>query len=386
MYKIKQSRKLFALSAIAAGLVGWGSANAIQYYNLTQVNADGVATQGLPGGLALDNYQATINNALFTTVIPPTIVGTGVIDPFIRIQHIGSANCANSDSCVEMGYNTNGGLTANPGPGNVNKAEFEGKDNEGTNWNRALALGDIGTELINGVLYRTFILDINERMAGSKGDEYLSLDQFRLFVANDGNLDDYDHKTGALTSRGTNNGGAVGDGTYNPLDDTLGAAGKTNAINIYEMDRLLGGACDTASTADGVPGTDQAGNPSAANPNVCDRTVGINYALNSGSGNGVDLLVRVPDALFFEADGVTAKGNYVYLFSSFGELGPNADNGPQANKPASNLPAGDFGASAGFEEWATLKKTPIAPTLALFAVGLVAMGGMRKLRFTPRFA
>ena len=362
MYMTKE--KLFALTAIAAGLLVWGPASAIQYYNVTQVDAAGASNTTLDTSL--------INGAIFTSnnATLSSKVGTGVFDPFVRIQHLGSANCGNNDSCIEQGYNTNGDGT---------KPELNTKDREGSNWNHSLRLADIGTETIGGVVYRTFVLDINERLGGSKGDEYLSLDQFRLFVSNDGTLDDYSF--GPDNVQDTYNpgmtGGASGNALYNPLNDTLGGAASTR---IFDMDQLLGGSCQTpaAGTDAGVAGIGQAPNPGVAG--VCDRTVGINYALNSGSGNGIDLVVRVPDTLFF-LNG--ARPEFVYLFSSFGELG---NNSPESQKVAQSLPTGDFGASAGFEEWSTLKKTPIAPTLALLIGGLAAMGGVRRLRPAPRFA
>src|SRR5262249_57588914 len=55
----------------------------------------------------------------------------------------------------------------------------------------------------------------------------------------------------------------------------------------------------------------------------------MNYRLNSGSGAG-DVLVYVPDALL-----TAAGGNYVYLYSRFGDTA---------------------GANAGFEEWAVLNR------------------------------
>src|SRR5262249_17998963 len=60
-----------------------------------------------------------------------------------------------------------------------------------------------------------------------------------------------------------------------------------------------------------------------------DVTVQMNYRLNSGSGAG-DVLVYVPDALL-----TAAGGNYVYLYSRFGDTA---------------------GANAGFEEWAVLNR------------------------------
>lgn len=75
-----------------------------------------------------------------------------------------------------------------------------------------------------------------------------------------------------------------------------------------------------------------------------DNWVAMDYSLNSGSGSG-DMFVYVPD-LYFTGFGSTAD---VTLYSIYGKQGV---------LPAGNLagvPAGDYGVSDGFEEWAVLK-------------------------------
>src|SRR5262245_587160 len=122
---------------VALGLFFAGSAQAVTYYNLTHQDSAGNATPGA-------NDSAVINNAIFATPDNNTIVGTGVLQPFIRIQPPTNTNCGGGHPCTEAGYNTDGHVTAAP-KGNVNTAQFEGKDNEGTNWNHALQLNNIGT-------------------------------------------------------------------------------------------------------------------------------------------------------------------------------------------------------------------------------------------------
>jgi hypothetical protein len=343
--------KLRVLGALAASLSAWGSALAVEYYNLTQRNPNGTVNAA--------HSTATINGALFTTsgADLAAIVGTGVLQPFVRI-HQNPANCQQNDPCVESGYNTTG---------DGSQPQFQTKDKEGHNWNRTLNLGDIGKECdASGNCYRVFILDINERNA--QGDEMLSLDQFRLFTSTDGALDNYTFQ-GDLTSQtshlsnGTNN--------YDPGTHALGSATK-----IFDMDAFINNPAIPGATPCQEE-TNPSG-PDTASPNVrtgafsgqqfCDRTVGINYALNAGSGNGIDLVVRVPDTLFDPAK------PFVYLFSSFGELAKN-DN---QNRPAPDLPTGDFSQSAGFEEWSTKKSASAAPTLALLLVGLTALGAARR--------
>ena len=375
MYKSKQVRRAVELSAVIFGFIVGGSAHGIQYYNLTQIEAktqdDYVVTAG--------SYDtAIINGAIFTTTIPQQVVGTGVIDPFLRVQATRDnllgiqqgANCNNNtgEGCVEAGYNTDG---------NGTKGQYQTKDREGSNWNRTININDIGKICENGKCYYTFILDINERVGGSKHDEFLSLDQFRIFASNNANLEGYDFGGSATTSS------PDGNPAYDPTKHTLGLEKA-----VFDMDFNQSNCTGNDANPADLQTFGQSGNPTnplgayggASGTAVCDRTVGLNYGLNHGSGLGVDLVVKVPEEVFI------GKGPYIYLFSSFGELAINADTGSNASKPAGNLPAGDFSQSAGFEEWATLKKTPISPTLALLMIGLVALGGVRKLRPALRFA
>jgi hypothetical protein len=359
----RERRKGLARTLLACSLGAALPASAVQYYNLTQLDPTANGNTYTPTAASTAAYStATINGAVFTTSIPQAIVGTGVIDPFVRI-HNNPANCAQNDPCVESGYNTNG---------DGSKPQFQTKDREGHNWNRTLNLNNIGKETIDGITYRTFILDINERLANGAGhDEFLSLDQFRLFVSDNATLDNYTFQ-GDLTSQTSHLAGQSN--AYDPGTHALkNAAGTTVATRVFDMDQYLNNPAIPGST----PCLEQTvtGGQGTAEPNVrtgdftgqqfCDRTVGLNYALNAGSGNGIDLVVRVPDALF------DPTKPFVYLFSSFGELSKN-DN---QNKPAPNLPTGDFSQSAGFEEWSTLKATPtpIPATLGLLLAGGAAL-------------
>ncbi len=94
--------------------------------------------------------SGALDGAIFSAVEPhPT--GTGVIDPFLRLQAKG----------VEAGYNTNGPL------------EFDTKPSIHTH---AIQLRDVPIVNVNGTAYREFFLDINE----SKPGTLLSLDQLKI--------------------------------------------------------------------------------------------------------------------------------------------------------------------------------------------------------------
>lgn len=84
--------------------------------------------------------------------------GTGVIDPFVRIQHNGT----------EQGYNTSG----RPVPfDELNAANFT----------HDLTYGAIPTRTINGVDYKEFLLDINQVNSGT--NSLLSLDKVQIYTS-----------------------------------------------------------------------------------------------------------------------------------------------------------------------------------------------------------
>jgi len=93
--------------------------------------------------------------------------GTGVFEPFLRIQHKGT----------EEGYNTDG------------TPQFDTKKGK---WTHSIKLDTIQT--IKGCL--EFLLDINESQGRSS--RYLSLDGLKIFLADSPNLDNYAAGLGTL--------------------------------------------------------------------------------------------------------------------------------------------------------------------------------------------
>jgi len=83
--------------------------------------------------------------------------GTGVIEPFLRVQ-------ANGE---ERGYNTD------------NDLHF---DEKAGIWTHALLKNDIPVVNKNGKFYREFLLDINQNKGGD--NEFLTLNQVQIFLTN----------------------------------------------------------------------------------------------------------------------------------------------------------------------------------------------------------
>lgn len=155
--------------------------------------------------------EGAANGAVFQQCdAQPT--GTGHIRSFLRIQANG----------VEEGHNTD----ARP---------LTLDENKSPQFTRSLLLGDVPVVVRDGVAYREFLLDINQKASAP----LLSLDELRLYVG------------GSPTVTG-----------YNAATHTLGGLAP-----LFDLD--AGG----------------------------DVTVKLNYRLNAGSGAG-DAFVLIPDAAF----------------------------------------------------------------------------------------
>lgn len=126
----------------------------------------------------LTTYGATstYQGAVFQqSSMQPT--GTGVFDPFVRIQESGPRKDG-----YERGYNTDG------------KEEFDSKETGGHNWNHSLRLDSLAATTIDGVDYYAFKLDINEK--GTAEGAKLSLNEFQLFLGNAPDLTGFQENTG----------------------------------------------------------------------------------------------------------------------------------------------------------------------------------------------
>ena len=146
--------------------------------------------------------------------------GTGHIHSFVRVQGAAAGGGA------QQGYNT----TARP-------LQFD--ENKSPQFTRGLTLGQVPVVVVNGVAYREFLLDVNQKASAP----LLSLDQVKVFLGGRPDLTGYDAAAGTLAGRPP----------------------------VFDLD------------ADG------------------DVSLILDARLNSGSGSG-DMVLLVPDANFAGAD------------------------------------------------------------------------------------
>jgi hypothetical protein len=104
-------------------------------------------------------------NGVFFRQYSPQPTGSGVIQSFLRTHAPG----------IEQGYNTDS-----------RPVQFD--EMTSSTFDRSLPLSQVPTVIVGGINYRVFMLDINQKAASP----YMSLDEFRLYVGNAGNLFGYD--------------------------------------------------------------------------------------------------------------------------------------------------------------------------------------------------
>ena len=101
--------------------------------------------------------------------------GTGVFQPFVRLQK----------NATQRGYNTGGTL------------EFD--EMSSSNFTHDMALGAVPVITVDGTPYRQFRLDINQKAS----DPLLSLDVLRIYLHNTANITGYNPATGTFASPAT---------------------------------------------------------------------------------------------------------------------------------------------------------------------------------------
>ncbi len=198
----------------------------------TPLSAEALEDRLLPSGmvdLTARGSEGWINEARFRQCdAQPT--GTGVIRSFVRVQ------TANASGTLEQGYNTDG-----------RPLQFD--ENKSPQFTRSLRLDDVPHVDIDGIVYREFLLDINQRSS----QPLLSLDELRVYVGTAPDLLGYDPGTHQL-------------------------AGLSP---VYDLD------------ADG------------------DSWIKLNYRLNAGSGAG-DIFAYIPERAFEQAQAPTDGYLYLY--------------------------------------------------------------------------
>jgi len=218
-----------------------------------------------------------------------------------------------------------------------------------------------GTLVVGGTGYYQFNLDINEEK--NVADKWLSLDQVEVCLSTSNSLA--------------------------PANTSLwsGCSGL-GASRVYAMD--LGGDTDP------------------------DNTVLMDFSINEGSGNGIDLFLLIPVGSFSSIVG--PAGNpadyYIYLYSHFGKYGLDETRIVETkrtgnpNDPTITNIYADFGQSDGGEEWAyracppdatgctppppppcaqgeiCTTSVPSPGSLALLGAGLLGLAGARRVRRT----
>ncbi len=170
-------------------------------FNVKQASALSFTDPGLQNG--------TINGAFFQEVDNNSAAGSGTINPFLRVQNDPS----------ERGYNTDGAL------------EF---DTKGGAWTHSIKLNDIATETLGGIVYRKFILDINEENGQDKS--LIDLTKLQIFLGNGPSLTGFTENTGF----GSTNSKLVYDLGNNVLNlrDTNSGSGRYDVL-AYIRDDLF---------------------------------------------------------------------------------------------------------------------------------------------------
>lgn len=128
--------------------------------------------------LSTRGAEAALPSGAIVQQIDPQPTGTGYIRSFVRVQGAASGGGG------ERGYNTD----ARP-------LQFD--ENKSPQFTRSITLDRVPVVTVEGVAYREFLLDVNQKSSSS----LLSLDSVQVFLGDSGDLTGYDPAAKTLAGR-----------------------------------------------------------------------------------------------------------------------------------------------------------------------------------------
>lgn len=169
-----------------------------------------------PAGSGTTDSTFDASGALFYHMTQQP-VGTGYIDPFLRLQANGT----------EQGYNTS-------------DLDFQYDQKDPINYTHDITLADVPiVTLSDGTEYRQFLLDINE--ANGARTRYISLDDLQLFLLPEGMANEYDPATQTLEGYAPIYDLDAGGDNWLKLNYALNSGSGTGDLIVYIPNSLFTG-------------------------------------------------------------------------------------------------------------------------------------------------
>lgn len=139
---------------------------ALQFGLLTALTFGTLGAQEASAAVLTSPGSVTINGAIFELINPTNPTGTGVFQPFLRI---------NSNQDPAEGFNTDARPTQFPDANDP--------------FTKSLLLSNVPIVNIGGTDHRQFTLDLNEPSGGNQA--LIDLDELQIFLGNAPNLNNY---------------------------------------------------------------------------------------------------------------------------------------------------------------------------------------------------
>ncbi len=179
---------------------------------------DRLALSGTPTlDLSSAGAIGSVNGAIFRQ-IDTQPAGSGVLNSFVRMQS------KHDTAGIAQGYNTD----ARP-------VQFDEKTSQ--SFTHALPLSSVPEVNVGGVLYREFLLDVNQ----TNSTPYMSLDELRIYTGGAPDLTGYNPSTNQLS--GINAGYDLGAGNWIKLNSGLNpGSGSTNMAALIPDSAFGGGS------------------------------------------------------------------------------------------------------------------------------------------------